>query len=89
LEISTLAGIPAPPVKVGYDVALRRILRVSIAELRAAGDQWSDSARQSHTGRREVQVTDESAPLSTNRGLPRDTIRQCLTTIGTSFRKNV
>jgi len=40
------AGIPAPPVKVGYDVALRRILRVTIAELRAAGEQWSDVARQ-------------------------------------------
>lgn len=40
------AGIPAPPVKVGYDVALRRILRVAIAELKAAGEQWSDSARQ-------------------------------------------
>jgi hypothetical protein len=40
------AGIPAPPVKVGYDVALRRILRVTIAELKTAGEQWSDSARQ-------------------------------------------
>jgi hypothetical protein len=40
------AGIPAPPVKVGYNVALRRILRVAIAELKAAGEQWSDSARQ-------------------------------------------
>lgn len=40
------AGIPAPPVKVGYDVALRRILRVAIAELKAAGEQWSDVARQ-------------------------------------------
>jgi hypothetical protein len=39
-------GIPAPPVKVGYDVALRRILRVAIAELKTAGEQWSDAARQ-------------------------------------------
>ena len=39
-------GIPAPPVKVGYDVALRRILCVAIAELKTAGEQWSDAARQ-------------------------------------------
>ena len=31
---TSAAGIPTPPVKVGYDVALRRILRVTIAELR-------------------------------------------------------
>ncbi|MGA2148503.1 MAG: hypothetical protein ABSH49_26465 [Bryobacteraceae bacterium] len=40
------AGILAPPIKIGYDVALRRILRVTIAELKAAGEQWSDAARQ-------------------------------------------
>ncbi len=38
--------LPPPPVKVGYDVALRRILRVTIAELKTAGEQWSDAARQ-------------------------------------------
>jgi len=39
---------PWPPqaVKVGYDVALRRILRVTIAELAAAHEQWLDAARQ-------------------------------------------
>jgi hypothetical protein len=40
------AGIPAPPVKVGYDVALRRILRTTLAALKDAGEQWSDAARQ-------------------------------------------
>ena len=40
------AGIPAPPVKVGYDVALRRILRTTLVALKDAGDQWSDAARQ-------------------------------------------
>jgi hypothetical protein len=40
------AGVPTPPIKVGYDVALRRILRTTIAELKTAGEQWSDAARQ-------------------------------------------
>jgi hypothetical protein len=40
------AGILAPPVKVGYDVVLRRILRTTIAALKDAGEQWSDAARQ-------------------------------------------
>ena len=41
------SGAPLPPsIKVGYDVALRRILRVTIAELKTAGEQWSDAARQ-------------------------------------------
>ena len=40
------AGIPTPPVKVGYDVALRRILRTPLAALKDAGEQWSDAARQ-------------------------------------------
>jgi hypothetical protein len=40
------AGIPTPPVKVGYDVALRRILRTTLAALKDAGEQWSDAARQ-------------------------------------------
>lgn len=40
------AGIPGPMVKVGYDVALRRILRVTVTELATAHEQWSDAARQ-------------------------------------------
>ena len=40
------AGIPTPLVKVGYDIALRRILRVAVTELAAAHEQWSDAARQ-------------------------------------------
>jgi hypothetical protein len=31
---------------VAYDVALRRILRTTIAALKDAGEQWSDAARQ-------------------------------------------
>jgi hypothetical protein len=31
---------------VGYDVALRRILRTTLAALKDAGEQWSDAARQ-------------------------------------------
>lgn len=42
----TVAGIPIPSLKIGYDIALRRILRVTIVELKAAGEQWSDAARQ-------------------------------------------
>jgi len=33
-------------LQIGYDVALRRILRVAIAELKTGGEQWSDNARQ-------------------------------------------
>lgn len=40
------AGPSVPPTKVGYDLALRRLLRTTIAALKDAGEQWSDSARQ-------------------------------------------
>jgi len=39
------AAIPAPPpVKIPYDVAFRELLQVVIDGLKAAGEQWSDSA---------------------------------------------
>jgi hypothetical protein len=66
------AGNPAPPIKVGYDVALRRILRVAIAELKAAGEQWSDSARQDLVSTLFIQATRDGAvtwlPLTREEG---------------------
>ena len=66
------AGIPAPPIKIGYDVALRRILRVTIAELKAAGEQWSDSARQDLVSTLFIQATRDGAvtwlPLTREEG---------------------
>jgi hypothetical protein len=40
------AGIPAPPVKIPYDVAFRELLQVVVDALKAAGEQWSDAAKQ-------------------------------------------
>ncbi len=65
-------GIPAPPIKVGYDVALRRILRVAIAELKTGGEQWSDNARQDLVSTLFIQATRDGAvtwlPLTREEG---------------------
>lgn len=40
------AGIPPPPVKIPADVAFVEIVRLVAEGLKAAGEQWSDAARQ-------------------------------------------
>jgi hypothetical protein len=40
------AGIPSPQVKIPYDVAFRELLQIVVDGLKAAGEQWSDAAKQ-------------------------------------------
>ena len=37
---------PAPPVKIPYNIAFREIVKFVLEELKAAGEQWNDEAKQ-------------------------------------------
>jgi hypothetical protein len=63
------AGIPAPPVKIPYDVAFRELLQIVVDGLKAAGEQWSDAAKQDAVSTLLIQSAKDGFLTMWNRGV--------------------